>query len=294
MLKLDGLAPIDGWVAAAILAKAIGYAAAFLAMGGPLFLLALPRANARTRLFVRRMTAAAAVAAAIVMALRLDIRAGRISGMGVEGMLDPIMIGIVWESPMGDSLLVRGFGLILALAVFVSRAWGLALALVGSVLIAVSYAQVGHALGEPRRALATLLTVHLLAAAYWIAALEPLRRGASLPGAAVLHRFGRIAAVTVGVLVIAGGTLAYLLVGDLEGLVGTAYGWTLLAKVSVVTFLLGLAALNKLRLVPAIARGDRDAPLRLRRSIAWEMAAVAAILLATATLTSITTPPSNL
>lgn len=294
MLGLEGLAPLDGWVAAAILAKAFGYAAALVAMGGPLFLVALPEASDRTRRVSRRMTVVAAALAATTMLLRLDIRAGRISGMGLGGMIDPVMIGLVWDSPLGDVIVLRGIGLALVLAVLIPRVWGLVFALPGSILIAVSYTQVGHSLGEPRWVLAALLTVHLLAAAYWVAALEPLRRGARLPGAAILHRFGSIATVTVGVLALVGGVFAYLLVGDLASLVGTAYGWTLLSKVAFVALLLGLAALNKLRLVPAIARGDADAPVRLSRSITWEMAAVAAILLATATLTSITTPPANL
>ncbi len=294
MLALEGLAPLDGWVMAAILAKAVGYAAALLAMGGPLFLAALPGASEQTRRFTRRMTAAAAILAAAIMLLRLDIRAARISGMGLEGMLDPVMIGIVWDSPLGDSILLRAIGLGLVLAVLIPKAWSLAPTLAGAVLIAASYAQVGHSLGEPRWLLAALLTIHLLAAAYWVAALEPLRRGALLPGAAVLRRFGSIAAMTVAVLVVAGGTFAYLLVGDVAGLLGTAYGWALLAKLAVVGLLLGLAALNKLRLVPAVERADQNAPTRLRRSIAWEMSAVAVILLATATLTSITTPPANL
>ena len=39
-MGLDGLAPVDGWALLAIAAKALGYAAALVAMGGPLFLLA--------------------------------------------------------------------------------------------------------------------------------------------------------------------------------------------------------------------------------------------------------------
>ena len=295
MFALEGLAPIDGWVAVAILVKALGYAAALLTMGGPLFLLTLAGASEGTRRYVRRLAGAAAVAAALVMALRLDIRAGRISGMGLEGMMDPMMIGIVWDSPLGDSLLLRGVGLALALAVLVPRGWAVAVAILGAVLIAASYTRVGHSLGEPRWLLASLLTIHLLAAAYWVAALLPLRRGAKrVPGATVLHRFGRVAAGTVGALVLVGGTFAYLMVGDFAGLFGTAYGLTLLAKVALVTGLLGLAALNKLRLVPAIERGESGAAAALRRSIAWEAVAVAVILLLTATLTSITTPPANL
>ena len=36
---MEGLAPIDGWAITAIIAKAVGYGAALLAMGGPLFVL---------------------------------------------------------------------------------------------------------------------------------------------------------------------------------------------------------------------------------------------------------------
>ena len=293
MPGFDGLAPVDGWVVAAILAKAVGYAAALLAMGGPLFLIALPQAGVQTRRVVMRTTLAAILVALLVMTLRLDIRAGRISG-GIEGMLDPVMIGIVWDSPLGDSLVLRGIGLAIVLLILVPTTWGLACSLVGAVLVAVSYTRVGHSLGEPRSLLTALLTVHLLAAAYWVAALEPLRRGAQCPSTAVLRRFGEIASVTVAALVIVGGSFAYLLVGGFDGLFRTAYGWILIAKVALVGFLLGFAALNKLRLVPAIEKGEPGAPARLRRSIGWEMAVVAAILLATATLTSITTPPANL
>ncbi len=294
MLALQGLAPVDGWVAMAILVKAIGYAAALLAMGGPLFLLALPVASEGTRRSVRRVTAGAAILAAATMLLRLDIRAGRISGMGIDGMLDPVMIGLVWDSQLGSSIALRGVGLALVLLVLVPQVWAIWIAAGGAALVALSYAQVGHSLGEPRWLLAALLAVHLLAAAYWVGALWPLHRGARLPGATVLHRFGTIASITVAILIVVGGTFAYLMIGDLAGLFGTAYGLTLLAKVAVVGLLLGLAALNKLRLVPAVAAGRPGAADALRRSIGWEMAAVAVILLATATLTSITTPPANL
>ena len=295
MFALEGLAPLDGWVVAAIVAKALGYGAALLAAGGPLFLAAFPKASDGTRGHVRRITRLSALAAALLMVLRLDIRAGRISGMGVEGMVDPVMVSIVWESPFGDSILLRGIGLALVLFSALHAAWALGIAALGSVLVAWSYAQVGHSLGEPRLVLAALLTVHLLTAAFWVAALLPLHWGAArVPGAVVLQRFGTIATGTVPTLVIVGGIFAYLMVGSLAGLVGTAYGIALLAKVAIVSLLLGLAAHNKLRLVPSIARGEPGAAAALRRSVAWEGAAIAAILLLTATLTSITTPPANL
>ena len=332
MTGLEGLAPIDGWALTAIAAKALGYAAALVAMGGPLFLLAFASGDrsgtgtmqhgsgTRARSLgaaavadpttydadpplvapdiarlVRRLAAAAALIGLAVLAVRFGIRAARISGMGVEAMTDPTMLGFVWQSPLGTAAMWRGAGEALVLAILIPGFAGLALASVGAVLIAVSYSFVGHSLGDPRWALASLLVVHLLAAAYWVGALVPLRRATDSPvGAALLHRFGVIASGTVALLIAVGVSFAWLLSGTLGALLGTAYGWTLLAKVALVSGLLALAALNKLRLVPALRGGDANAAPTLRRSIAWEIALVAVILLATAALTTITTPPVNL
>jgi copper transport protein len=63
----------------------------------------------------------------------------------------------------------------------------------------------------------------------------------------------------------------------------------LLIKLVLVAGLLGLAALNRLRLTPALVRGDKGAAARLGRSILAETGLVMAILVATATLG--TTPP---
>ena len=299
MFAPEGLAPIDGWVVAAILAKAIGYAAALLAMGGPLLLLAFGREIEADRealaRFVRRVTAVCALGLLAVLALRFGIRSARISGSGLDGMTDPTMLGFVWDSPLGSAAVWRGMGAMLVLLVLVPLRTGLFPAVFGSVLIAVSYAQVGHSLGEPRWALASLLVVHLLAVAWWIGALPPLHRAAaSAHGAALLQRFGTVATGVVALLVAVGVTFAWWLAGSPAALLGTAYGWMLLLKVVLVGGLLGLAARNKLRLVPALAAGDPGAAPFLRRSIAWEGAVVALILLATATLTTATTPPVKL
>ena len=299
MFALEGLAPIDGWTVAAIVAKAAGTALALLAMGGPLFLAVFARettsrggALARP---VRRITAVSALSLLAVLALRFAIRSARISGMGVEGMADPTMLAIVWDSPLGAAAIWRGVGSALVLAVLARGRLALACAIGGAVTIALSFAQVGHALGEPRWPLGALVVLHLLAAAWWVAALPPLRRAADMAdGASLLHRFGTIAIGIVAMLVAAGIALAWMLSGSPGALLGTAYGWILLAKVALVGGLLGLAALNRLRLVPALAAGERSAARALRRSIAREGSLVALILLVTATLTSITTPPAAL
>ena len=292
---MTGLAPIDGLALLAVAAKAAGYAAALVAMGGVLFAVAFRGlADAEVLRLARRLAAGAALIGLAVLAARFGIRAARISGMGWDGATDATLLMLLWQSPLGAAALWRGSGEAAVLAVLLPGA-GPWVTLYGVLAVAVSYAQVGHSLGDPRAALAALLVLHLLAAAFWVGALAPLRRAAAGHGdAALLHRFGTVALGVVGGLALAGAGLAWLLSGSVPALLGTAYGWALLAKVGTVTALLGLAAWNKLRLVPALAAGEPGASAALRRSIAFEAAAVALILVLTAALTTVATPPANL
>lgn len=292
---MEGLAPIDGWAIAAIIAKAVGYGAALLAMGGPLFVLVFRSSSNEVRQLAWKVAVIAALIGLAVLALRFGIRAARISGMGLSGAVDPMMLGFVWDSPLGAAAIWRGAGELLVVALLIRGIVGLSAGLIGALLIAVSYTFVGHSLGDPRWLLASLLTLHLLAAAFWIGALLPLRHAVGQPeGARLLHRFGNVASLTVALLVVVGLIFAWLMTGSFSNLLSTAYGWTLLAKLGVVSGLMALAALNKWRFVPALASGTPAAVPHLRRSIQIEAIAVLLILLATATLTSITTPPVNL
>jgi len=69
---------------------------------------------------------------------------------------------------------------------------------------------------------------------------------------------------------------------------------TLLIELVLVAGLLSLAALNKFRLVPSMIHSAQAAGKKLRRSIAFEALAIGAILIVTAVLTSVTTPPVNM
>jgi copper transport protein len=93
----------------------------------------------------------------------------------------------------------------------------------------------------------------------------------------------------VPVLLAAGLVIATLQVETPGALIATDYGRILLLKLVAVTGLLAVAALNKLRLTPALARGEAPAAITLRRAIGVEAALVAAILLATIMLGA--TPP---
>lgn len=300
------MSEIDAFTVVAILVRALGYGAGVLAVGSGLFLVAYAgragegeAAGGLRQAMVRTAWiggVAAFVAAAATLA-GLGVRAGRLSGLDLQGMADATMLQIVWEGPVGTAVTVRLAGLaavVTGLAVFGTGA-GRLLVLAGGCAYAFSYAFVGHATEPPQWLLAAVVTVHLLAVSFWFGSFAPLalvtRRGAAADAAGLLGAFGRTAVWVVGALIAAGATFAAVLLGSPAGLVDSAYGWILMAKLALVTVLLMLAALNKLRLVPALARGDERARFNLVRSIRLEACTVVAILLVTAVLTSVATPP---
>ena len=285
----------DGIIAIAIALKAVNYAMNLLCLGGPLFLTAFPNADSKIRKVAKDVAILCAVALPVLVALRTGVRSARISGTGLEGMLDPIMLQIVWESPLGSFAMLQVIGCGIILASIALRHSGLLMGVIGATIIASSFATIGHSLGEPRYLLAPLIVVHILAGAFWVASLAPLYRAShEANGVVVLHRFGVLAGLTVPVLVIVGLAFAWCMLGSLSPLFTTDYGVTLFAKLVLVAGLLSLAALNKFRLVPAMVQSAQGAGKKLRRSIAFEAIAIGAILIVTAVLTGVTTPPVNL
>ncbi|EAU40420.1 Putative copper export protein [Fulvimarina pelagi HTCC2506] len=209
-------------------------------------------------------------------------------------MIDLRMVQIVWESPLGTAASSRPWSDPRA-PVLVRGTVAGAATLVGATLVAVAFTEVGHSLGDNRAFLAALLTLHILTGAFWVGSFYPLFEVAGEPeGHRILYRFGQVAMGTVAILALAGLGFAWIAVGTITGLTQTAYGVTLLAKIVFVAMLLGLAALNKLFFVPALRTGEPGAARLLKRSIAFEAALVLVIFVATATLTSVTTPPMNL
>ncbi|WP_187428684.1 hypothetical protein ROLI_012160 [Roseobacter fucihabitans] len=160
-----------------------------------------------------------------------------------------------------------------------------------------SFDHVGHVSGRDTELLDIALTLHLLAVALWIGVLTPLKRLTSLPktytsAADVGHRFGVVATVSVPALIIAGGYMGYQLVGSFSALLGTGYGQALIIKVLLVGGLLGLAAANKLRFIPALRAGEPTAANHLSKSISVEWLVILAVLGTTAVLTTNLTLPT--
>jgi copper transport protein len=154
----------------------------------------------------------------------------------------------------------------------------------------------GHAATAPPEALTRpTIFFHGLGVTIWIGALAPLVALVSKPTSAtlpVVNRFSRIAALAVGVLALTGLALAIVQLERPAALVETRYGFILSIKLVLVTGLLALAALNRFRLTPALAR-DENATPALKRSILLE-GAIALTILAVVAGWRFTPPPRTI
>jgi copper transport protein len=156
-----------------------------------------------------------------------------------------------------------------------------ALSLLAMAGVGVSLASSGHAsTASPQWLTRPAVFLHGVGVAYWVGALLPLMALAQGPVQtllAVLARFSRAAVPVVGVLVLTGLVLAIIQLESFHALVDTKYGLILSIKVTLVVVLLGFAALNRLRLTPALQSGSRNTR-PLLRSIGIECAVIVGIL----------------
>jgi putative copper resistance protein D len=290
---LSALAAADALTWAAICVKALVYATTLVSLGSVLCLVSLRSLPASEQRALRQTAIFCAVAAALLSVLRLPLRASFLMGGTWQGAVDPMLLSMVAESPLGVSIALRlvGLGLICALAV--PGASGRWLAVLGTCVVAASFAFRGHALGDPRLVLGGLITIHILGLAFWVGAFAPLYRlargGGDMAGT-LAHEFGQKAVWVVGALSLAGGATLWVLTGNLLTALFTPYGQFFMVKLGLFLAVFGLAAWNKLRLTPALERVDAGAGMKLRRSIQLEAALIGAILLTTATLTTISAP----
>jgi putative copper export protein len=227
-----------------------------------------------------------ALAALLGLLAGLGILAAQVSTLTGEGtFFDAEVWGVMLASRAGASCALGGVGLLLVALLALGPRWAF-VAAAGGVTTCASYLLLGHTTqGGPRLLLAGLLLIHLLVAAFWIGGLPPLawaaRRGG--PAAArVVEGWAPIAVLAVPVLVGAGLSLAWLLVGGPRELLASRYGRALTAKVALVTALLGFAAWHRFRLAPALAANAPAAGRRLARSISAETAIAVLVLVAAA------------
>lgn len=280
---------IDGlWLAL----RAAGFILFLQATGSVLFLV----------LCARTLTPAAARA---LRAFALQVTLAALAVVVAQGVFEPVHLAGAWggesdpqlrhlalSSPGAAVLWLRFTGLgTLCLALWRAHP---ALALPAALVALGSFLVSGHTLlDEHRLILLPLLAVHVCVAAFWFGSIACLRRllgagnVAALP--AVLQDFSHRALWLVPLLALAGLALAYTLLPDLAAL-RRPYGLLLCSKVALFTLLLGLAGLNRLRLVPALMRGESSALARLRGTLSAEYLLLGLVLTVTATMTGFYSP----
>lgn len=189
-------------------------------------------------------------------------------------------------TPIGPVLAVRAAALLAALAL--TLAGRNRLVLIPAAVAAATIAWTGHA-GATEDMAGTVHRVadvaHIWAASGWIGALAALLHAVTLrrPNvdrvAVMLAKFGLLGTVFVATLVVTGVVNSLMIVGiaDLPALAGSRYGWLLGAKLLLFAGMLGLAALNRWRLTPALERGEGTIGA-LRLSLAVETGAAIAIM----------------
>lgn len=291
------------WNTVIVLSKIVFYVGFACIAGYTFFKQAFEQSEPHNNLAIANLKwiRASIIVALIANAIWFFASTGAMAEEGIQGALEPDMLGIIWDSSIGDGTLLRGLGLVLAIFAITSHIKFKSVALSNNikqsllglslVLLSYTFSLFGH-VSELEVFEKVLLMLHVLVMAWWFGALFPLKQACHEQDYEQLYslmdKFGRQASIAVSLLLIAGLWLAFQLVGNVGELFSSSYGQTLLLKLALVTSILGIAAKHKLKLVPQLKNSDgREA---LSKSISIEMVVAFAILSVTAGLTSVVGP----
>jgi copper transport protein len=254
------------------------YLGLFAGVGGMFFEVWIAAARMRSGAIVPALAVGLFSAAVSLGCQGLDLL-----GLPLSGLLTAAPWRAAIATTLGPSLAVAAAAM--GLSFLAQRSQSGKFARAASVLamagIGVALASSGHASTAPPQWLTRpAVFLHAVGVAYWVGALAPLlamshRQPANL--IPVLHRFSRGAVPVVGGLVLTGLALAIVQLESFQALIDTQYGWILSVKVTLVILLLGLAALNRFRLTPALA-SDPNNTQPLARSVLFECVIVIGIL----------------
>ena len=272
--------------------RVAGLVLLFQAAGAVLYFVSCGQALAQLPA-VRRRTERAALLALALVAAQLLVEPAHLAGEW-SGLADSALWQLTFQRA-APPLAVRGAGLaLLALALRVTGRRCLWVALAGSLVALASLLPGGHAALNARAPLLlALLALHVLIGSFWFGSLAPLRAGARFLAARelalVLGAFSRYAGYLVPLTAVSGIVMACLLLPGWGALLAP-YGLLLCGKAVLFAVLLALAALNRWRFTPALARGADGTRRSLSRSLAWEFALIIAVLALTGLLTGYFSP----
>ena len=137
--------------------------------------------------------------------------------------------------------------------------------------------------------------VHLIASGAWLGGLAPLLMviltAPAKTAAAAARWFSPMGKACVAALAATALVQSWVLVSSIPGLVGTAYGWMIIAKLALFAVLIGFALANRYRFAPALLGAEPAHARRvLVRSIVLQTGAALAVLFAAEVLSGL--PPA--
>lgn len=284
------------WLLASWIAKVLLYIATAICVGGSFSYLLLSKYIPLNKAITQYMIIGAFIGI-FASILGFLIQVGSFSNSGWFGMFDPTFFKILLNTPLGEVQIVRTVCFFMVAILLISKYYKKSagtsyisrLLMVFILLFLVSsFSQVGHVTNLPNFA-QVLISLHVTAMSLWMGALFPLwllsKTVNGMPLKETMHLFGRLAAIIVGVLVIFGLTVAYLLLKDIHTLISTPYGHGFIIKLGLVASILLLAAFNKWYFTPRL-QYPRFAK-QLSYAILFEMFLGLSILFVTGYITSV-------
>jgi putative copper export protein len=274
--------------------RAVCFVALFQAAGGALFLaLYEPHIARGAAERLRQVARIAALVALIAAVLHYVLTPARMAG-DFGSTFDPALESLLLRSNSGTAHIVRVVGLaVLLLSLDRASKLNTWAACAGAALALLSFALMGHTVIHPQRWLmAPLLLVHVAVAAVWLGALAGLYIAARETGTAsgpLVARFSAHAGWAVPAIFVCGAIMSLLFVRSVAEL-ATPYGAMVLGKSLGFAALMALAARNKWSFGPRLLAGDASAVPALQRTIKAEWVLIAAVLAATAVMTSLYAP----
>lgn len=269
------------------------YLGLFLGVGGTFFLawIAPGQAAGRTGWVLATFLAVGILSAV----LSVGILGADALGVSLASLAMPAAWPTGWGTSFGWTAIIGAVALFAAcLGLSGAAGWRRTCSLLALCGAGLALASSGHAsAASPQWLTRPAVFLHAVGVAYWIGALIPLavvvRKGGPDTYRTV-RRFSGWAVVAVAILSLTGLILAAIQVEEFANLTATAYGRILIVKTLFVMALLGLAALNRLWLTPALAAPPGRGKAWLVRSVRAEIALSLAILAAVG-LWRFTPPP---
>lgn len=207
--------------------------------------------------------------------------------------VDAEILSAVFMSNVGAAIGLRFAGCVLLLVTPIDEADAFArgMQISAAVLVLASFLFSGHAAAEGI-GLGVVAALHVGLAGWWLSALVAMRRAGardSSTAVSLVRRFSALAILAVGALILAGGLLIAVLV-EFSPFELTTYVRNLAIKLAVVAAVLALASYNKFVLTARVLANDAGALLKLRRAIDAELVLVVCVLIATAIMTTYSSP----